>query len=552
MSAEGTLLRIEKAFAADGIGVVGVEERQFPQETHVLVFVTPEDHTRALVLAGTLDIETEDGDDVYVIVRKSAQVAEDAQSLGRVKSVHDERCDQLVKLVSAHNRVSDAQPSLAYVPDARASIAAVSAARHNLIFGRRGAGKTALMVEAKRQLERSGALAVWVNIQTYRHEDPYRIVLYVLNEMLRSIQISRVIPPSSQVALRVIKLANDVQYLLDATTTDATAVRVLVPRAHQVVRDALDVVAEPMFVFLDDFYYLERKQQPLVLDLLHGIVRDVNAWLKIASIRHLTRWWQASPPMGLQSGQDAELIDLDITLQDPSLAKKFLEGVLFEFAKRAHISSLSQVFRSEALDRLVIASGAVPRDFLVLATSAISRARRREKALLVGVQDVNQAAGDAGAAKKQELEEDMASNVGSAERTMTTLGKVRSFCLEEKGFTYFLVDLREREERASAYTLLTDLMDVRLLHLVDASVSDAHEAGRKYEAYMLDLSEYSGSRLKHRLTVLDFVDGKFQSKQTRTGTKPRIARTSREFTAILRGAPALSLAMLAETATEDG
>jgi hypothetical protein len=129
-------------------------------------------------------------------------------------------------------------------------------------------------------------------------------------------------------------------------------------------------------------------------------------------------------------------------------------------------------------------------------------------------------------------------------------GKIRAFCLEEKGLTYFLVDLREREDLASAYTLLTDLMDVRLLHLIDASVFNAHEAGRKYEAYMLDLSEYSGSRLKHRLTVLDFVEGKFQSKQTRTGTKPRIARTSRELTAILRGAPVLSLTLVGDA--QDG
>jgi len=545
MSIEAIEKRVVKEFAAEGIDIVRVETRTFPQEAHVIVYVVPELHERALLASSRLEIASLDHDEVYVIVRKIAE-AEIATSDpgGRVASVHDERCEKLVKLVSAHNRVSNAQPSLAYVADARATISAVSAARHHLIFGRRGAGKTALMVETKRQLEASGALAAWVNIQTYRQEDPQRVVLWVLVEMLQAIQVSRLLPEGSQVALRVGKLVNDVQGLLDASSTEVEKVHSLVPRAQQILRDALLIAERPVFVFLDDFYYLPRASQPSVLDLLHGMVRDVHAWLKVASIKHLTRWWQASPPMGLQSGQDAEIIDLDITLQDPARAKGFLEGVLYVFAKRAGIASLSQVFRSEALDRLVIASGAVPRDYLVLATSALERARRREKARTVGVQDVNQAAGDAGAAKKQELEEDMASNVGSAERTLGTLATIRQFCLEEKGFTYFLVDFRDREMSPASYTFLTDLMDVRLLHLIEASVSDSHEAGKKYEAFMLDLSEYTGSRLKKKLTVLDFADGKFQTHVTGSTTKPRVARTPREFIVILRGAPVLSLASL--------
>lgn len=537
--------QVVDAFSAEGLDIVRIESRQFPQETHLLVFVAPEDHPRALQIAGRFEPDSESDDGIFVIVRKaSVAEVEAATPDGRVKSVHDPRCELLIKLVSAHNRVSDVQPSLAYVPDARASISAVSAARHHLIFGRRGAGKTALMVQAKKQLEANGAITAWANIQTYRHEESSRVVLYVLNEMLRSIQTSRVLPVDSAVALRLGKLSTDVQGLIDAQATDERQITKLIPRAQQVFRDALSLVGMPLYVFLDDFYYLQRQTQPLVLDLLHGAVRDVNAWLKVASIRHLTKWWQASPPVGLQSGQDADLIDLDITLQDPTKAKAFLEEMLHAFVRRAAIGHLSQVFLSTALDRLVIASGAVPRDYLVLATSALEQARRRESAKLVGVQDVNVAAGTAGTAKKQELEEDMAASAGASQRTLEALATVRKFCLDDRKFSYFLVDLREREEEAVAYTRLTDLLDVRLLHMIEASVSDAHEAGRKYEAFMLDLSEYSGSRLKHGLRALNFVDGKFQTKETGTSTKPKVARTPREFTTILRTAPVFPLKSL--------
>ncbi|MBA3266328.1 MAG: hypothetical protein H0T14_08160 [Nocardioidaceae bacterium] len=191
-----------------------------------------------------------------------------------------------------------------------------------------------------------------------------------------------------------------------------------------------------------------------------------------------------------------------------------------------------------------MASGAVPRDYLVLATSAIGRAQRRPNAQLVGVQEVNQAAGDAAASKIQELEEDMASNAGSADATLGTLKAVRTFCLKDRGFTYFLVAFRDREDHPASYTLLTYLMDVRLLHLVDAGVSDAHSAGHRSEAFMLDLSQYSGARLKQKVRVPDFAAGHFVSRETHGSGPTKIARTTRELISMLRGAPTLDLQTL--------
>lgn len=535
---------LRSEFSKQGFSVIDVETRTFPQEAHHIVFVRPDDVERALVLGNRLQLPSSGAIDEFVIVRPATTAmlaTAGTGTRGPIRSVHDERCGELINLVSARSRVSSAQPSLAYVPDARANFAAVTAARHNLIFGRRGAGKTALLVEAKQQLVVAGSVTAWVNIQTYRRETHQRVVLYVLNDMLSALLASHSVDEKSQVAISLSTLSARVQALLDADETSDRLVHDLVPRAQRVLQDYVSVSGRALFVFLDDFYYLPRPQQPEVLDLLHGFTRDANVWLKVASIKHLTRWWQATPPMGLQSGQDADVIDLDITLQEPAEAKRFLEGVLLAFARTVGIPSLSRIFRAEALDRLVVASGAVPRDYLVLATSAIGRAQKRANARLVGVQEVNQAAGDAAAAKIQELEEDMASNAGSADATLATLKAVRSFCLEQDSFTYFLVGFRDREDRPASYNLLTDLMDVRLIHLLDAGVSDAHAAGQRSEAFMLDLSQYSGARLKQKVRVLDFSEGHFVSRETRSSQAPKVARTPRELTTMLRGAPTLSL-----------
>ncbi|MDQ4501302.1 hypothetical protein [Sinomonas sp. ASV322] len=545
---EAVAQRLVARFERENIRVVSTEERAFPEEVMLVAYVAAHDFNRAVELSSDIEDDFHDpsGRPVMLVVRRTKDMAETPEGAGSVTGVSDARVGELVRLISAKSRVSSVEPNLVYVPDARASLSTITASRHHLVFGRRGAGKSALLMEARRALRSEGAVISWTNIQTLRHETPQRIFLYVLKDLLESVIAGRrSTPPQSALALSLGQLHGRIQDLLLADTpTETEDAQRLVPQIQRALSSYLEIEGNRAFAFIDDFYYVPRDMQPDILDLIHGAIRDTNTWIKIASIRHLTNWWRPSPPTGLQSGQDADLIDLDVTLQEPDKAGKFLEGILAEYASRVGISSLSRIFNRPALDRLVLASGAVPRDYMVLAVSALNRAQRRRNARVAGVQDVNQAAGDAASSKIQELEEDMAANRGVAARTVKTLQTVRKFCLDETAFTYFLVDHREKEDRPFEYGLLADLMDVRLIHLIDAGVSAAHEAGSRYEAYMLDLSQFSGSRLKQRITVLDFEDRHFVSKVTRSSTAVKKGATSRQLVGILRGAPEFKLASL--------
>ncbi|MEE6177129.1 hypothetical protein [Mycobacterium sp. 050134] len=529
-----------------GISALDVQIKDYPNERNYIVFVARDDLACASELSEALELQlSSPGQQCFVVFRvASLELTEADKSRTSVKNLADQRISELVSLVSARSRVSAAEPSLGYVPNARASLSAVTAARHHLIFGRRGAGKTALLVEARRNIESAGAVTAWINIQTYRHEEPQRVVLYTLDKILSSLIAARQLSVNNPAAITLSKVHNRILTLLDKESNSAREVELLIPRVQDAIAHQLDLTSSRIFVFLDDFYYVSRNAQPQILDMLHGITRDSQVWLKVASIKHLTRWWLNSPPTGLQTGQDAEIIDLDVTLQDPRQAQDFLETVLAGYGKRVGISSLSQIYSRTGLDRLVLASGAVPRDYLVLAASALTRAQQRPGARQVGVQEVNQAAGDAAATKINELEEDMASNPGAAQKTLDTLKVVRKFCLETSSYTYFLVSFRDKEDNPIWYSLLTDLMDVRLIHLVDAGVSDPHSAGHRYEAYMLDLSQFSGARLKQRIRVLDFSAGNFVSRQTRGKEPDRVGSTSSQLRSILRGAPQLELTKL--------
>jgi hypothetical protein len=538
---------VRSVFSREGIEVSSIDLKPYPDEVNVVVYVAPFDFPSAVGIASSVEgqIQSQDGLPVFVVIRKAADAGGTNSGPTKFAGMKDARVDELIRLISAKSRVSSAEPSLVYVQDARASLSTITASRHHLVFGRRGAGKSALMMEARRQVSAEGAVISWTNIQTLRLETPQRIFLFIMDDIFSSVIAQRqMVSVRSGLALTLSEMHEQIRTLLAKDTTSLDEAQRMVPRAQRALSQYLAVEGVRVFSFVDDFYYVPRDTQPLLLDMVHGAVRDSNIWLKIASIRHLTNWWQASPPMGLQSGQDADLIDLDVTLQDPEKASLFLEGILAEYARRVGISSLSRVFTRAALDRLVLASGAVPRDYMVLAVSAINRTRRRPNARATGVQDVNQAAGDAASSKIQELEEDMAMNSGVAERTLETLRKVRSFCLDEEQFTYFLVGYRDKEQFPKLYSLLTDLMDVRMIHLVDSGVSDAHQAGSRFEAYMLDLSQFSGSRLKQRISVLDFEDGHFVSKQTRSGASPQRGSTSLQLIGILRKAPVLQLGKL--------
>ncbi|NKY29190.1 ATP-binding protein [Nocardia gamkensis] len=536
-----------------GVRIVDVQIRDYPGERNYVLYVQQEDLASVALHTAKLESELSTGDiQVFLIIRPAEQrmISESLKLLPAVDNVSDLRVTELVSLVSARSRVSAAEPSLVYVPDVRASLSSVTAARHHLIFGRRGSGKTALLVEARRRVESSGAITAWINIQTYRREAPQRVVLWTIQNILSSVAARHdALPPRSAPAVAISRVHSQTIELLDQSENSEQEVVLLIPKVQAALSRYLEVTNTAIYVFLDDFYYVSRDMQPIILDMLHGISRDIKLWLKVASIKHLTRWWISSPPTGMQTGQDAEVIDLDVTLQDPQQARQFLENVLAGYAKAVRISSLLHLFSRKALDRLVLASGAVPRDYMVLAASAITRAQQRVGARQVGAQEVNQAAGDAAAAKIKELEEDMASNPGSAARTIETLKIVRSFCLEESGYTYFLVGFRDKEDNPIWYSLLTDLMDVRLIHLVDPGVSDPHSAGHRSEAYMLDLSQYSGARLKQGIRMLDFEGGRFVSRQTRSPEPTRVAHNSRQLIAILRSAPRLPLERLEPTSS---
>lgn len=544
MSTAEAVALTREMLESEGIAVVDVSASAFPEEIVILAKVDQDAFDAALRVGPQIDEALQArGFDGFVTIR--GEEVEQLKPAPLTRGVHDDRIPTLVALLATRSRTSEAQPSLSYVPDAAANATLITTARHHLVFGRRGAGKTALLLEGRRLAVDKGDVVSWTNVQTHRDATAEAVFLWVVSDLLSQVEAAaRADVRASALSTELIRLGSGVTSSLDKGAIPS--VSELVPRIRQALSRFGSTTGLRVYVFLDDFHYLARSEQPRLLDLLHRAVRDCDVWLKVAAIKHLTRWFDSAMHIGLETGHDADHIELDLTLQDPARAKRFLEEVLRRYAQQTGIFALSKVLSSDSLDRLVLASGAVPRDYLTLVSRAVQRCRARPNSKVVGVQDVNAAAGDAAKVKIDELEDDLATSTNVRNSTLEGLRVVRSFCLDDKSFTYFRIDFRDKERHPDEYGVLSSLLDVRLLHLLEPSLSDPHHAGERSEVYMLDLSQFSGQRLKHYLRVLDLWQGHFVSRETRRTRRRSIGDTPRKLNTILRAAPLLELQGMSE------
>jgi hypothetical protein len=259
------------------------------------------------------------------------------------------------------------------------------------------------------------------------------------------------------------------------------------------------------YLFLDDLYHIRRRDQPQVIDYFHRLGKGQRLWLKIGTIRHRTQWYvHGDPPIGAKLGDDVDEIDLDLTLEKYSLTRGFLAKILENFLAEAEIKR-DTIMTDGALDRLVLASGGVARDFLGILRRSIIRARERgetSRGEKIGVEDVNGGAGEYDSSKREELLRDTLDERQQLEREFAEISR---FAKKYSKANVFLVDkdLPEAETQ-----LIAELVDLRLIHKVRTRVTvTTDRPGKIFEAYMLDVSQYTASRKMREFEIVEFWRG---------------------------------------------
>jgi hypothetical protein len=261
----------------------------------------------------------------------------------------------------------------------------------------------------------------------------------------------------------------------------------------------------PTFLLLDDLYHIRLEDQAQVLDYFHRIAKGSNLWIKVGTIRHRSRWYLfGNPPYGMKLGDDAEEIDLDVTLEKYDLTKRFLLKILENFARESTLQ-LDDFLTDGARDRLVLASGGVARDFLTIFRRALDFARERiargDKARgeRIGAEDVNRAAGENDKFKREDFSRDAGRDEQG--RLLSTFEQASEFCLNKAKANCFLVD---KDLSVQEVANIAELVDLKFLHHVKSRVTVRDRQHRLYDAYMLDLSQYAGERARQNFEIVEF------------------------------------------------
>jgi hypothetical protein len=171
--------------------------------------------------------------------------------------------------------------------------------------------------------------------------------------------------------------------------------------------------------------------------------------------------------------------------------------MLRELGKQVGIDDVRSIMSDEAEKDLILLSGGVPRDYLNIFVGGLERAAATPKRKNVTPTDLRKAAAAlSNETKLKDLRTDAGSEVPALEALFVDIVK---FCLSEKRKTAFLVSLDQKADHADAHELIQQLMDFKLIHLVEPSTSAASGRPGRYEAYTLDFALFMEPRKRqHR------------------------------------------------------
>lgn len=471
-------------------------------------------------------------------------------------------CRKLVNLIKDSFRVrQNDKPLYVTVGD---TLERISAAQHQIVFGRRGSGKSCLLVHYLNTARRHDVLPVYILADEYKRLTYPDILIRLLIELLESMPVRRKwlkrlfrreIPTLKYAAeLRaLLDMAAESEVVEDRKQTSTREARAKVGRSgvgeatvgrvadstrertsrfterkldtlERHLRDYKHAIAEAMrgaresraYVFVDDFYLMPREWHPDVLDYLHRLVRDTDLYLKVATIRHRTQLLRNHPQtIGVELSQDVEEITLDRTLEDLASTQTYLGQMLASIAAKAGITNLlTENFNPDSLQALTLTSGGVPRDFLNIFVNAVDACLGEGKTRWLTPTHIYKGAGRlAYQTKLKHLREDASGDAAGLERLLFDL---LTFCLREKKKTAFLISQDEAQQYPREHELIQQLMDFKLIHVVEPDTSAASGRPGRHEAYTLDFSLFMEPR-RRNIDIVEFW--KIDESKRRTGIR---------------------------------
>lgn len=422
-----------------------------------------------------------------------------------------------------------------------------SSPQQQVLFGRRGSGKSCLLVHFLQTSKRDKqTLAIYIGVDEIKRLGFPDVLIRILLSLFRSLPGARRSIFSFRASPLRKKIA-DLQKLLDepeeaavsrkqvsesnqsatlsgksavqgelkassksGTETTSTYQSSKLNYLERHLQDFKDVLRQVLlrlrvnaYVLVDDFYLIRRDLQPHVVDYLHRLVRGTDAYLKVATIRHRTSLRvHDGQTIGVEMLQDVEEISLDKTFEDFDATHEYLHSMLQRMAQEfSGEIDVPALFNPDASRALTLASGGVPRDFLNIFVEAIKVSVRMGRADRLTPTAIYKAAASLSyRSKLASLREEAGYDSEALDLLFSDLV---AFCLVEKKKTVFLVNHEDKVAYPAEHELLQQLMDFKLVHLVDSNTSAASGRSGRFAAYTLDFSVFMEPR-RRGIDIVEF------------------------------------------------
>ncbi len=249
---------------------------------------------------------------------------------------------------------------------------------------------------------------------------------------------------------------------------------------------------KPIYLVLDDMYFLKKGIQPYFIDYIHRLSKGTNLYIKVATIKHRSLLYQQFEDsyIGTEIGHDIHDLDLDYTLDKFEDLKNFMKQLLTHASSESGANlNIDDLFAGDSFSQLCLASGGVPRDFLSLFLKVANQCLvRDDKINKVAVTDA------AIASIGNKMASITKDSDNESEILEAYLNEIKSFVYTRHRTNAFLVAKQDLEQYKQVRQALKELVDMRLLHIIDSNTSCAPSDGRRYEAYIIDVGLYENSR----------------------------------------------------------
>ena len=344
-----------------------------------------------------------------------------------------EKLTRLEVLIAESLRAAAEAPPY-FVSPFPSALAEIGSRRHQIVFGRRGSGKTSLLRKMQSEAGLKGEFCAFIDLEPFKNLDlPDQLLSatleffdqlfsrysaikdalpeHVLNEIAKEISYlsERLVQPDK--LLTEVRETSTLQNRADLSAGgkailpffqargevssrlteggETTKVQVIESdklsdirrrtiQQRRLIQSVVRALGRPAFVIFDDFYHLRADCQPFFIDHFHALFKGVNVWMKIGTLksRSLWHWRHKGQTFGLEIPNDADELNLDRSFSQFTLTRQFFISMVESLTSECALS-VEQVATEAALNRLVQASGGVARDFLSLLRLTLKDAQER-------------------------------------------------------------------------------------------------------------------------------------------------------------------------------